>query len=120
LVAPSKKSTLPVGTPTLGATGLTVAVNVTDWLVTDGFALEMTVVVVEPWLTVMLTGVELVGAKFASPEYVANTLCVPIGNVLLMIVAAPPLSVAVPSAVPPLYSVTYPVGVPEPEVTVML
>ena len=31
VVAPSLKVTLPVGVPVAGETGLTVAVNVTDW-----------------------------------------------------------------------------------------
>jgi len=40
------KVTVPVGVPVAGATGLTAAVNVTPWPNTDGFADEVTVVVV--------------------------------------------------------------------------
>ena len=43
---PSLNCTVPVGVPVAGATGLTVAVNVTDWPKTDGFVDEATVVVV--------------------------------------------------------------------------
>src|SRR5579864_4449 len=46
-VDPSLKVTVPVGVPVAGATVLTVAVNVTDCPKTDGFALELTLVVVE-------------------------------------------------------------------------
>ena len=43
---PSRNVTVPVGVPEPGATGETVAVKVTDWPNTDGFADEVTVVVV--------------------------------------------------------------------------
>src|SRR3989442_3338393 len=36
-VAPSLNVTVPVGTPVPGATGLTTAVSVTAWPITDGF-----------------------------------------------------------------------------------
>ena len=60
VVAPSRKFTVPVGVPVPGATGATVAVNVTDWLKTEGFVDEVTAVVVlaltirgaEAWLPV--------------------------------------------------------------------
>jgi len=45
-VAPSLNVTVPLGVPVAGATGLTAAVNVTAWPNTDGFADEVTVVVV--------------------------------------------------------------------------
>ena len=45
VVAPSLKVTVPVGVPVPGATGLTVAVKLTDCPKTDGFWLELTVVV---------------------------------------------------------------------------
>jgi len=41
-----------VGVPEPGELTVTVAVNVTDWPNTDGFAEEVTAVVVEAWLTV--------------------------------------------------------------------
>jgi hypothetical protein len=46
VAAPSKKVTVPVGVPDPGGTGLTVAVKVTDWPKTVGFADEATDVVV--------------------------------------------------------------------------
>lgn len=52
IVEPSLKEMLPVGVPTPGAAALTVAVNVTELLRTDGFAEELTVVIVELRLTV--------------------------------------------------------------------
>lgn len=45
VVAPSLKVTVPVGVP-VPPVLVTVAVNVTDWLNTEGFAFEATVVVV--------------------------------------------------------------------------
>jgi hypothetical protein len=50
--APSRNVTLPVGIPVLGATALTVAVKVTDWPNTDGFAELVTVVELLAMLTV--------------------------------------------------------------------
>ena len=47
VVAPSLKVTLPVGVPVAGETGLTVAVNVTDWPYVEGLADVVTVVVVD-------------------------------------------------------------------------
>jgi hypothetical protein len=47
VVAPSLKFTVPPGVPAPGAITATVAVNVTDCPKTDGFALELSVVVVE-------------------------------------------------------------------------
>jgi hypothetical protein len=47
VVLPSRKETLPVGVPDPGATGLTVAVNVTVCPNTDGFTDETTAVVVD-------------------------------------------------------------------------
>jgi len=44
-VAPSLKVTVPVGVVTAGATGLTVAVNVTGWRRLTGFEDDVTLVV---------------------------------------------------------------------------
>jgi hypothetical protein len=52
LVAPSMKVTVPVRVPLPGATGLTVAVKVTDWPETDGLADELTDVDVSALFTV--------------------------------------------------------------------
>ena len=46
VVAPSLNVTVPVAVPLPGDTAATVAVNVTDWPNTEGFAEEVTVVVV--------------------------------------------------------------------------
>jgi hypothetical protein len=48
---PSRNVTVPTGVPAPGATGDTVAVNVTDWPNTDGFTDEVTVVEVFALLT---------------------------------------------------------------------
>ena len=48
---PSKNVTVPVGVPAPGATGETVAVNVTDWPNTEGFCDEVTAVVVSALFT---------------------------------------------------------------------
>src|SRR3989442_2160774 len=53
-VAPSLKVTVPVGTPVPGATGLTTAVNVTAWPITEGFgggAGLLVVFEVRTWVT---------------------------------------------------------------------
>jgi hypothetical protein len=68
VVAPSLNVTVPLGVPAPGATALTVAVNVTDWPETDGFAEEVGVaVVVEAWFTAWETPEELLLLKLASP-----------------------------------------------------
>ncbi len=51
-VAPSRMLTVPVGEPTPGAFTVTVAVKVTDWPNTDGFAEEARAVLVRALLTV--------------------------------------------------------------------
>ena len=60
------KVTVPVGVPAPGETGATVAVKVTDCPKTDGSGDEVTVVVVDAWLTVWVS-VPLEPVKFASP-----------------------------------------------------
>ncbi|WP_414506454.1 hypothetical protein [Streptomyces sp. NEAU-L66] len=60
------KVTVPVGVPAPGATGATVAVNVTGSPTTEGSGAEVTVVVVDAWLTVWVS-VPTEDAKFASP-----------------------------------------------------
>ncbi|MGW3275432.1 hypothetical protein ACWDFH_28785 [Streptomyces kronopolitis] len=49
------KVTVPVGVPAPGATGATVAVNVTDSPTTDGSGDELTVVVVDAGPTVWVS-----------------------------------------------------------------
>jgi hypothetical protein len=65
--APSRKVTVPVGVPVAGATGLTVAVNVTAWPNTDGFTDEVTVVELPALPTVWMIAAEVLLAKFVSP-----------------------------------------------------
>jgi hypothetical protein len=52
VVVPSMKVTVPLAVPLPGATALTAAVNVTDCPNTDGFTLEVKVVVVSALYTV--------------------------------------------------------------------
>lgn len=67
VVAPSLNVTVPVGVPLPGATTAMVAVNVTDCPKTDGFADEMTIVVVLGTLTVCVSVEEVLVLKFVSP-----------------------------------------------------
>jgi hypothetical protein len=62
-VVPSLKVTVPVTVPDPGATGLTVAVNVTDWPNSEGFTDEVSAVVVDAAFTVCVTAVEVLAAK---------------------------------------------------------
>src|SRR5262245_41016158 len=56
---PSLKVTLPVGVPPPGATGVTVAVNVTEAPAIEGFDDDTTAVVVADLITVCTTSAEL-------------------------------------------------------------
>ena len=51
VAAPSSKVTVPVGVPEPGVAADTVAVNVTTCPKADGLLVELTVVVLESWLT---------------------------------------------------------------------
>ena len=66
---PSRNVTVPVGVPAPGATPETVAVNVTDWPNTDGFADDVTVVAVSALFTTCGLPVSepVLPLKFASP-----------------------------------------------------
>src|SRR5437867_195462 len=59
VVAPSLKTTEPVGVPTPGETALTVAVNVTDAPNTDGLKDDARAVVVLALFTVCVTAAEV-------------------------------------------------------------
>ena len=52
---PSMKVTVPVGTPLPGEAAFTLAVKVTGRRETDGWAVDVTVVVVPSWLTAWFT-----------------------------------------------------------------
>src|SRR5437588_790965 len=65
--APSLKVTVPVGVPEPGELAVTVAVKVTDWPNTEGFAEETIVVAVPSWLTVWVSVLEVLVVKLVSP-----------------------------------------------------
>ena len=67
---PSSKVTVPVGVPAPGEAAATVAVKVTGCPKTDGLAAEMTVVVLESWLTTCgeVESVPVEVWKLPSPE----------------------------------------------------
>jgi hypothetical protein len=66
-VVPSRKEIVPVGTPVAGATGDTVAVNVIDWPLTEGFEDEL-IARDTPLRTICVRAADLVGVKLVSPE----------------------------------------------------
>src|SRR2546425_13215206 len=84
VVVPSLKVTVPVGVPL----PVTVAVKVTDWPSVDGFALEVTAVVVTRF-TVCVSGADVLPAKEAAPPYTAVMLCGPLVSAGVTDVAAP-------------------------------
>jgi len=67
-VEPSKNSTVPFAVPAPGEPAATVAVKVTDWPKTEGFAEDVKVVVVLALFTTWLTAVLVLVTKLASPE----------------------------------------------------
>src|ERR1043166_7270943 len=75
-IAPSLKTTLPVGVPPAGDSGPTVAVKVTDWPKTEGLGKEVTVVALLALLTVWVTVAERFVLKLRPPGAVALTVAV--------------------------------------------
>src|SRR6185295_1280240 len=71
VVAPSLNVTVPVGTPTAGATAVTVAVKVTDSPDRDGFTDEVSAVVVSPFCTTWSTVFDVLPLKLLSASYSA-------------------------------------------------
>ena len=62
--------------------GVIVAVNVTEWLMVDGFCDDASVIVVVAmviWFTTCVN-VLVLGASFVSPRYFATMLCDPIDS----------------------------------------
>src|SRR5216684_2488487 len=117
VVPASLKFTVPVGVPAPGAVALMVAVNVTDWPNTDGFADELRLVVVDAWLTVCVSVALVLVVKLVSPLYTAVMLWAPIASELLLQVADPAASACAPQpvmVVPASLKFTVPVGVPAP------
>ncbi len=64
---PSLKVTVPVAVPAPGLFAVTVAVKVTACPDTEGLAEELTNVVVPAFLTVWVSGLEVLPLKVASP-----------------------------------------------------
>jgi hypothetical protein len=113
--APSKKLTVPVGTPDPGASTVVVAVSVTDWPKTEEAMDEETEVVVAAALTVWVRAAELLAVKFASPEKTAVIERLPTASDEVEKTAVPEVSsVAEPSRVGPSKKLTEPVGTPDP------
>lgn len=102
-VVPSRKVTVPV------ALVGTEAVNVTGWLVVEGFVDEVNATVGVALITACVA--EPVAGLFpASPPYEALIGSEPTGNVVVVIVTVPfAPTMPVPSVVVPLVSVTVPV-----------
>ena len=73
VVLPSLNVTVPVGVPLAGAAAVTVAVKVTDCPKTEGFADEVTPVVLLAWFTTcgFVFSEPVLVAKFVSPAYTA-------------------------------------------------
>ena len=67
IVEPSLNVTVPVGVPLPGAPAATVAVKVTDWPKTDGFADDVTEVVVASLVTVSVRTDDTLPVKLLSP-----------------------------------------------------
>jgi hypothetical protein len=107
---------VPVSGPAPGGAAFTVAVNVTDWPNTEGFADELTAVVVSAGFTVWVKLGEVLPLKLTSPLYTAVTVAVPTVSVDTdALVALPPLiATALPKFTPLVWNWTVPVGVPTP------
>jgi len=67
VVAPSWKATVPVAVPAPGAAAATMAVKVTPWPNTLGFAEELSVTVAASLFTTCDHDDELLALKFVSP-----------------------------------------------------
>src|SRR5690349_10762478 len=78
-VAPSRKFTVPVGFATV-VLPVTVAVKVTLWPKTEGFADDARVVVVVAFVTARGSQVAMAGLLLVSPLYVALKLKEPVGE----------------------------------------
>jgi hypothetical protein len=73
-VEPSRKVTVPVGTPAPGATAPTFAASITGCPKIAGLGDADTVVAVPAWFTTCDKGVDALGAKLLSPPYEAVML----------------------------------------------
>jgi hypothetical protein len=91
--------------------GVRFAVKVTVWPKVEGFADELTVTPAGALLTVWVNTADVLAELFASPLYAAVTECVPTASEETAKVAAPPLTVLVPSTAAPSRNCTLPVAV---------
>src|SRR5439155_18343149 len=89
VLVPSLKVTVPVGVPAPGLFAVTVAVKVTACPDTEGLAEELTNVVVPAFLTVWVSGLDVLPLKFASPPEDAVIECDATAGVLVVNVAWP-------------------------------
>ena len=116
VVVPSVNLTVPVGVP---LDEVIVAVSVTDDPDVDGFAEEVTVVVVDPPVTTCDSAVLALLVKPPVPVKVATIECVPAARVDVAKVALPAETATFDAnVVAPSVKVTVPVGVPPEEVIV--
>src|SRR5437867_1147228 len=88
-LAPSLKFTVPLGVPAPGTVAFTVAVNVTDWPNTDGFADELRLVDVDAWLTVWVSVPLVLVVKLVSALYTPVMLWLPTLRLDVVQVAEP-------------------------------
>src|SRR5687768_13945653 len=70
------------------------------------------------WLTVCVSGAEVLALKMPAPRYSATMVWLPAGSCVVIDAMPLPFNVAVPSSVDPSTKRTVPVGVPEADDTV--
>src|SRR5438093_7765852 len=104
----------PCGLPDPGAMGRMTAVNVTCWPNTDGLADVESRTLELALLTVCPPGrAPVLPLKAGSPEYVADTVCVPTGSESVETAAWPPFrTIRSPRFAPSTMNWKVPVGVP--------
>jgi hypothetical protein len=107
MLVPSTNSTFPVGVP---AEDVTVAVKLTVFPDTDGFTEETSVTTGVALFTTWDKIPEALPVKLESPLYTAEIECVPIERLLVIRIAALPLTETVPSTVEPSLNVIVPVA----------
>src|SRR5438046_2615773 len=95
-LAPSLKFPVPVGVPAPAAAAVTVAVKLADCPITDGLAVDVSVLVVLVLLTTCVTVELVLVVKFVSPPYTAVMLCVPTLRADVAHVATPAASAWAP------------------------
>jgi len=109
-VAPSENATVPVGVAPPDGKTTAVIVALLPPVAGDGAAVNVSVVVAAPIVTV--AALEVDELKLVVAPYVAVIeACVPVDNAVVVKTAWPPLRFAVPSVPAPSENVTVPVGV---------